>query len=647
MPAKPSAQRLEESPQAARSGHGVPGLRIADIPDFLNRVEELHEEPALETEEQALMSSELVCGRWTLAIDLVHRTTPAFAIIQRVNSAAPHRAARIAPMLPDRPTTIVSIGADVEKNRMPEHEFRTQHETWMDGRPTYPKHWSDDPSRYPVVALVPVGPYTDDDDIRGVWRVLVHQTIKPACVLFGFDGRPVYLPPVKEYEEHGIRQVAVEIENGPTGHPGIVRNRLLRYILEHLDELPVPFAILPMDPDDYIPPHYIERCLEGLLEDPRNAVAYGTLWQVWPEQGRQQESGILYKLTGSRWGDMGRVNWFHGCSLIRFSALLQVAGWVRGPVIDDWPTFDKMDRYGWRFVEVDTEYYWCRSSRSLTTQLQHQENSWGRDLARHYDFLTLTFPILRDTHLDALFCRISTLKPMPSPVSALFYIAIEDERTRRRVVDRCYSFAAALRPEWLCSIAVFEDGDPLDLRGVLPNRAVLERQDLEPRDRLHLLERYCGVLNRMVRLTRTPYCLNIADDIEFDPDTVLVLVDGIKNDWIDAVAPVYPIRGLNAADAWVRSGQDYLMVPPDTGGDSEVYVSGVGLDCTLFGRNLIARIPFFVADPTAPSPFIDYWRMVRQVNPKGRVLLIRHHQLGRTDQVSGARPPKRYATVRR
>lgn len=408
-------------------------------------------------------------------------------------------------------------------------------------------------------------------EIPGTIQSVLAQTVKPARIVVVEDGvgNDDIFNICLRYDIDAYRDI--DQGKGITGN--YARNHGIR-------SLPTVDYYWFIDGDgDYVPPTYLERCIEALEADCRAAVAYPALQFFGTENNRIHPDYSRDTLRRTNIAPVG--------SLVRADAFQQVGGWpiVQEGAHDDWALWQRLVEHGWGMVKANTEYYYRRHESSMSSNHSgrtplDKRYQYHRTIDTSWNWCTVAIPFCgREETLHKLFEAIYSQTIQRQKLSFLFYDTSGSEHFRHRLREFLFRL------------------DSSDVRFIKDWRRTVNEQTnreacdgpISQRPGNEINHRVAGIWNRIGQLVSTPYVWCLEDDVIPPPYALQRLWEQFNAE-TDGVSAAYRNRDgktWNAGYFTSLSPARGEHLPQNTGPET-VNITQMG--CVLL-RSELLRLP--------------------------------------------------------
>jgi len=363
--------------------------------------------------------------------------------------------------------------------------------------------------------------------------------------------------------------------------------------------------LLFLDADDFLPPNYIERCVEK-MKDPAVGFVYANIQQF-------GDWNTFLEPPEFNPDMLARGNYITSNALLRRQMFDLVGGYTPLPhSFEDWEFLQRCIAMGYRGIKADTWVHYNLHADSLSAVYRSgPHRSYANDAALLQKPLTIFTPfsgrtVVFERYLKGLLsCTVN-----PQNIHLWWYNTSDDP-----------AFDALLRR----TIATLPFGSVRYSHVPLPKNWAHTSTTLQQEDRMNndtadyyyqlaVLRAY----NTMITECQTELVVTLEDDMELKPETLAALLTTMEGDIAAVIAP-YRHRVLPRYEVWMplENGTTTHFSQKGTGLQD---VGGCGFGCTLFRTRCLKHLlPLYTGVKQDPKQWYDQIAYLR-LQQQGRIV---------------------------
>ncbi|MDP7476879.1 MAG: glycosyltransferase [Candidatus Peribacteraceae bacterium] len=348
--------------------------------------------------------------------------------------------------------------------------------------------------------------------------------------------------------------------------------------------------LMYLDADDYLPPHYIEKCIAP-MHDPKVALVYGDM-QNFGDDNR------LLNIPQFDHDRLERQNYISSHALIRRQVLDLVGGYrnLPGFALEDWDFYRRALQFNWTARKADTYVYYRVHSDSMLLCVK-DKRTYCNDAALLHQPITIFTPFAgRLPLLDRYIQSIKDLEFDPK----LIHLHCFDTSNNPE-------FATALK-EALANLDIgritYSDAPLPKFWKQTPEKLIRNRVSDKDNAQYFYEMAVVYAYNTLLRNCETEYVLVIEDDVVISSPTIRSMLETVDENTVGVVAH-YPCHLQGYSMVWKKNPSGGVTHFPKQKSGIEK-VDGSGFGCSLFRTRVLKKMPIFTRVQSQPKEWYDH-----------------------------------------
>lgn len=348
--------------------------------------------------------------------------------------------------------------------------------------------------------------------------------------------------------------------------------------------------LMYLDADDYLPPHYIKKCITH-MHDPKVALVYGDM-QNFGDDNR------LLNIPQFDHDRLERQNYISSHALIRRQVLDLVGGYRDLPnfALEDWDFYRRALQFNWTARKADTYVYYRVHSDSMLLRVK-DKRTYSNDAALLHQPITIFTPFAgRLPLLDRYIQSIKNLDFDPK----LIHLHCFDTSNNPEFTTKLKEALAKLN----IGRITYSDAPLPKFWKQTPEKLIRNR--ISDKDNAQYFYEMAVVYayNTLLRSCDTEYVLVIEDDVVISPPTLRSMLETFDEATVSVVAH-YPCHLQGYSMVWKKNPTGGVTHFPKRRSGVE-QVDGSGFGCSLFRSRVLKKMPIFTRVQCQPKEWYDH-----------------------------------------